>query len=385
MDTQEPAIQLFVPTYDVEACLDQIKECLEVGWTGLGYKTIEFESAWASYTGLPHAHFLNSSTVGLQLALKVLKQTENWEDDSEIITTPITFVSTNHAILIENLVPKFCDVDETLNLNPESVRASITPKTKAIMFVGVGGSAANYLEISAIAKEFELKFIVDAAHMAGTFIGDKHAGFDADVTIFSFQAVKNLPTADSGMICFKEELLDGIVRKYSWLGIDKDTFARINTVGGNYKWQYDVPYLGYKANGNSIMAGIGLAQLPKLENDNKKRREISRLYEKMLLGIPGVSFIPQDANSISAQHLFIIRVNNGKRNELIDFLSDRKIFVGVHYMSNLRYAVYEKFRTSCPVAEKLDEEIISLPLHIRLSEADVKRVCNAIVEFFDFR
>lgn len=117
------AIQLFQPTFRVEECLAQIRECLEVGWTGIGFKTNEFESAWKDYTGLPHAHFLNSATSGLHLALQLLKDKYGWEDGDEVITTPLTFVSTNHAILYSNLRPIFADVDEFLCLDRRRGRA----------------------------------------------------------------------------------------------------------------------------------------------------------------------------------------------------------------------------------------------------------------------
>src|SRR5881394_596340 len=113
-------IHLFVPSFRVDECLAGIRECLEKGWTGLGFKTVEFEAAWAAYTGLPHAHFLNSATAGLHLAVKLLKEQHGWADGDEIITTPLTFVSTNHAILYERMRPVFADVDEYLCLDPAS-------------------------------------------------------------------------------------------------------------------------------------------------------------------------------------------------------------------------------------------------------------------------
>src|SRR5207344_2772886 len=92
------SIQLFVPTFRIEETLAEIRECLEKGWTGLGFKTVEFEEAWKRYTNLPHAHFLNSATAGLHLAVRLLKESDGWREGDEIITSPLTFVSTNHAI-----------------------------------------------------------------------------------------------------------------------------------------------------------------------------------------------------------------------------------------------------------------------------------------------
>jgi len=115
-------VQLFVPTFQIEECLKEIRECLEKGWTGLGFKTIQFEEAWKTYSGLPHAHFVNSATAGLHLAVNVLKKRLGWQDGDEIISTPITFVSTNHAILYEKLKPVFADVDEFVCLDPKDVK-----------------------------------------------------------------------------------------------------------------------------------------------------------------------------------------------------------------------------------------------------------------------
>ena len=161
-------IQLFKPYFRKEEILQEIGECLDKGWTGMGYKTLEFENKWCDYTGLPHSHFLSSNTVGLHLAIKILKEENGWNDGDEIITTPLTFVSTNHAILYENLTPVFSDVDEYLCLDPESVLEKITNRTKAVLFVGIGGNPGNLNEIEEICRQKDLRLILDAAHMAGT-------------------------------------------------------------------------------------------------------------------------------------------------------------------------------------------------------------------------
>jgi len=276
------AINIFVPTFRTDEILEQIRECLEIGWTGLGFKTVEFENQWKHYTGLPNAHFLSSNTVGLHLALNIFKEKYHWADGDEIITTPLTFVSTNHAILYERLKPVFADVDDYLCLDPYSVQKAITPKTRAVMFVGIGGNCGRYEEIVRICKDHNLKLILDAAHMAGTKFRGKHIGGEADVVVFSFQAVKNLPTADAGMICFADSELDELARKKSWLGINKDTYQRFNKDKSSYKWRYDVETIGFKYHGNSIMAAMGLVQLKYLEEDNAYRRKLAELYDQKL-------------------------------------------------------------------------------------------------------
>jgi dTDP-4-amino-4,6-dideoxygalactose transaminase len=118
-------INLFTPKFRKEEILEHISECLDKGWTGLGYKTLEIENQWKKYTGLPNAHFINSNTSGLHLAIKILKDANKWNEGDEIITTPLTFVSTNHVIIYENLKPIFADVDEFLCLDPRSIEKNI--------------------------------------------------------------------------------------------------------------------------------------------------------------------------------------------------------------------------------------------------------------------
>jgi len=229
-------IQLFVPTFRIEETLSEIRECLEKGWTGLGFKTVQFENAWKDFTQLPYAHFLGSATFGLHLAVLLLKEKYGWADGDEIITTPLTFVSTNHAILYENMQPVFADVDDMLCLDPDSIVQRITPKTRAVIFVGLGGNTGQLRKVVEVCREHNLQLILDAAHMTGTrWKTGEHIGAEADVSVFSFQAVKNLPTADSGMICFRDADLDEAVRKWTWMGINKDTYARTASQGA-YKW-----------------------------------------------------------------------------------------------------------------------------------------------------
>lgn len=369
-------INLFTPTYRVNECLDQIKECLEVGWTGIGFKTVKFEEEWKKYTNLNNAHFLNSATAGLHLAIEILKEENGWNDDDEVISSPITFVSTNHAILYCNLKPIFADIDEYGCLCPKSVLSKITNKTKAIMFVGLGGNTGQYLEIEKICKEKNLSLILDAAHMAGTKLNNETPGKNADVIVYSYQAVKNLPTFDSGMICFKDEKLDKIARKKSWLGINKDTFSRTQNLG-NYKWKYDIEYTGYKYNGNSVAAAVGLVQLKYLDEDNDFRREICSIYQKNLSSSTKFKIVETPENCKSSKHLFQILINN--RDEIINNLNENKIFPGVHYINNCNYKMFNSDKNSnLYKAIEFSDKTLSLPLNLRMTKNDVDYICDIL-------
>jgi dTDP-4-amino-4,6-dideoxygalactose transaminase len=375
-------IQLFVPKFRNEEVLEHIDECLTKGWTGLGFKTLDLETKWKEYTKFENAHFLNSNTSGLHLALKILKDTNKWLDNDEIITSPMTFVSSNHSILYNDLKPVFADVDEFLCLDPKSVLEKITKKTKAILFIGIGGNVGQYSKILEISKKHNLKLILDAAHMSGTFIKNnkdevEHVGLDSDVTVFSFQSVKNLPTADSGMICFKSKDHDTLVRKLSWLGIDRDTFQRTNEKG-NYKWEYDLIDVGYKYHGNSIMASMGLVGLKYLEEDNQKRRDLCDLYDSFFknTNIEPIKTSPETFKS--SRHLYQVKVKN--RNQIMEGLNGVGIYPGVHYRDNTHYKMYNNQYGKCPNSLFISEQIISLPLHLNLSKDDIEYVSKSLID-----
>lgn len=373
-------VRLFVPTYDIDECLAEIRDCLQIGWTGAGFKTEEFEVAWTKYTKLDNSLFINSNSIGLLIALESLKIDRGWDDGDEVITTPLTFVSTNHAILQSKLEPVFCDIDESLNLDPEKVEKAITKKTRALMFVGIGGNPANYLEILGLCKKNNIALILDAAHMVGTRNEQGFIGSEADFVVSSFQAVKNLPTADSGMLNSHDAKLMDLARKLSWLGISTSTYER-NSKKGGYKWEYDVDFVGYKANGNSVMAALALVQLRKLKADNEFRRSVAFKYENALSNIDQIRVVQHnEENYSSARHLFQIRILDKSREATVQKLNEMGVDVGVHYRLNTRYKPYLRFEANTPKAIEIEPQLISLPLHMRLTEGDIEQVINSVVK-----
>jgi dTDP-4-amino-4,6-dideoxygalactose transaminase len=364
-------IQVFVPKFRIDECLAEIRECLEKGWTGLGFKTIAFEKAWSKYSGLPFSHFLNSATSGLHLAVYMLRTKHGWAEGDEIITTPLTFVSTNHAILYEKMKPVFADVDQYLCLDPDDIERKITPRTRAVIFVGLGGNTGQYERVVEICKQHNLALILDAAHMAGTRLNGRHVGGGADCAVFSFQAVKNLPTADSGMICWDNAEDDERARKVAWLGINKDTYSRTSSQG-SYKWMYDVEEVGFKYHGNSVMAALGLVSLKYLDQDNAVRRSLAALYQQHLGQSNAVQCVPVAPDCESARHFFQIRVRN--RDEVMVALNTADIFPGVHYRDNTEYRMYASGKDACPNATAASSEVISLPMHMQMTPADADRI-----------
>lgn len=369
-------IQVLKPLYRTDEVLEEIRKCLEIGWTGMGFRTDELEKEWCAYTGAPYAHFLNSATSGLHLALNVYRVAEGWQDGDEVITTGMTFVSTNHAILYERMVPVFADIDDYGCIDPEEFEKLITPRTRAIIFVALGGNTGQLPRVREICKAKGIKLILDAAHLSGAKLNGEDPLLMADVTVHSFQAVKNMPTADSGMITFMTPELDQLARQLSWLGIDKSTAQR--SQGGTYKWRYDVPNVGFKYHGNSIMASMGIVALRYLDEDNARRRELSSQYAQALGGKNGIGFVPEPDGLLHPRHTFQVLVEG--RDELILSMHEAKIFPGVHYINNADYTPYVPYRRPLPKTEYFSDNVISLPLHLHMSEDDVARVCDVVLK-----
>jgi len=179
------------------------------------------------------------------------------------------------------------------------------------------------------------------------------------------------------MICFQDSELDREARKWSWMGINKDTFTR--TAGsGPYKWKYDVEHPGFKYHGNAIMASLGLVGLRYLDRDNAYRRQLACWYDDALAGIPSVTRIPQREEVLNSRHLYQILVAG--RDEVMRQLNERAIYPGVHYADNTAYRMYEYAAGKCPRAADASARVISLPMHLGLSEEDVRRVAAALGE-----
>ena len=216
--------------------------------------------------------------------------------------------------------------------------------------------------------------------MAGTRVDGVVPGTweGVDVTVYSYQAVKNLPTADSGMICFADGKYDEICRKLTWLGINKDTYARSGEKG-TYKWKYEVEYLGYKDHGNSIMAAIGLVELKYLDEGNAYRRELVKYYNELLEGNKNIKIIRAPHEDECSFHIYEIEVDD--REGLLEFLQKNDIYPGVHYRDNTEYKMYSYDYGKCPNAHKVSQRIITLPLHLELTKDDVKKIAEKVLEF----
>jgi perosamine synthetase len=367
-------IQLFKPNIS-EKAIKAVNKVLRSGWIGLGPKTAEFEKKFAKYVGAKYAVALNSCTAALHLALIV----SGIKEGDEVITTPLTFVSTNHVILYQRAIPVFADVDsKTYCIDPKSIEKMITRKTKAIIAMHYSGHPCDLNKIYKIAKKYNLIVIEDAAHACGSSYKDKKIG-SFGLTCFSLHAVKNLPVGDGGMITTNSREQYERLKKLRWLGIDKSTYSRTTAdkkKPGAYAWQYDVPETGYKYHMNDISAAIGIEQLKLLDKQNTYRQKLAAIYNRELNhpDIISLPYVAQDV--ITSQHLYVIQVK--KRNDLIARLKANSIAPGVHYTPNNTYPMYRKYRADTKNTEEVAKNIISLPMHTLLTKKDVYKVIKII-------
>jgi len=354
--------------------IDAVADVINSGWIGLGPRTKEFEEKFAEFIGIKHAIALNSATAGLHLALKLL----NLQKGSEIITTPLTFISTAFSPLYCNLKPVFADIQEdTLNIDLEDIKKKITPKTKAIIPVHYGGHPCDMKEIQEIAEENDLMIIEDAAHACGSEYNNKKIG-SLNLTVFSFAAIKNLSTGDGGMLTTNNDLFNERLRKLRWMGITSSTFSR--TSKDNYKWDYDVEEIGYKFHPTDIQSAIGLVQLRKLEKSNNLRNKIFKKYNDEFEKIDWIKTPIHKSNIKSSCHNYTIKIDKN-REQLIKYLDAIGISAGVHYKPLYLHSFFKNMKVDCPVTDSVWKKIVTLPMYPSMIEEEVNQVINAVKSF----
>lgn len=368
-------IPVFRPSMG-EAEIKAVGEVIKSGWIGLGPKTKEFEDKFAAYMGCKYAVAMNSATAALHLAMTVMEV-----EGGEVITTPMTFVSTNHAILYNNAEPVFCDIEpDTLNMDAGKIEALVTKRTKAIMVVHYGGYAADMDKVLDIAKRRNLKVVEDAAHACGGEYRNRKLGTIGDLGCFSFHAVKNLSTGDGGMVVTDDPAIYARLMKLRWVGISKDTWSRKDKNTKEYSWYYNIEELGFKYHMNDLTAAIGLVQLGKLDAMNKKRTEISKSYTAAFssnkkIGLPAV----KNYMTRPACHNYVIKVED--RDGLNAYLKQKGISTGVHYIPNNNYDMYKKFRGATPIAGAVWKKLLTLPLFPDLKPEETELIRSSVLDF----
>ena len=382
-------IPLFRPALDQRE-IKAVTAVLQSGWIGSGPRVEEFEVKFARFVGAKHAIAVSSASSALQLALQGL----NLKPGSEVISPSLTFIATNHAILLNQLKPVFCDIDpDTLCADPDSIASRITSKTKAVIVMHYGGHPADLTPIVKLCRQRKVYLIEDCAHATGSYYyasrhntsvtakyyHHHHVGTFGVLGCFSFAAIKNLTTGDGGMIVTDSKQLADRLKVLRWSGISRDTWHR--TSRKQYSWEYDITAVSGKHQMNDIAAAIGLVQLTKLKQNNSKRRTLTRRYNLKLKQIPWLTLPVLKSGVASSHHNYVIKVTPKIRNKLIDHLNDQSIATSVHYIPTHHYSLYRRFATKLPVTDQVWRQILLLPLYPDLTYRQQDQIIAAIHHF----
>jgi perosamine synthetase len=358
---------LFRTVIDEEA-IAKAAETIRSGWVAPGPRTREFEQAFARFIDVPHCVAVASGTEAVHLGLRLL----DLPPGAEVVTTPVTFVATNHSILYEGGRPVFADIQrETGNLDPSSVAAKITEHTKAIVIVHYGGYPCDIDELYALAADHGLPIVEDCAHACGASYKGKKIGSHGAIHAFSFSPAKNLATPGGGAITLQDGDHAERLRRVRNLGVSQDSLRRAETKG---TWDYDVTEVGFRASMNDVSAAIALVQLEKLDVANARRAEITALYEERLKKVPGVGLLNLRGDRETNNYLFSVLVE--ERDALVEKLKRADIESAVHFRRNDLFRMYDE--QELPNTEWFWRRQLSLPIHLALSDEEVQRVCDTI-------
>jgi UDP-4-amino-4-deoxy-L-arabinose-oxoglutarate aminotransferase len=354
-----------------------VTECLKSQWITTGPLCKIFEEQFQNLTGAKHAVSVVSATAGMHLSLMSLGIREG----DEVITPSMTFASTINMIALLGARPVFVDVHyDTLNIKADDIEEHITSKTKAIIPVHFAGAPADMLRVREVADRHRLAVIEDAAHAVGTRCRGTHAGGFGGIAIFSFHPLKNITTGEGGMITHSDDVLDKKLRALRFHGIERDAWKRYGK-GGNP--EYDIEEPGYKYNLTDIQAALGIAQLGRLKELNRRRVELVNLYREGLGNMEGLE-LPGDPpySHTHSHHLFVVKILAMERSLFMERLSEYNIGYGLHFPAcHLLKYVKTRFGVMVlPETERAAQEILSLPLFPDMTNDDVAYVCVAVRE-----
>jgi dTDP-4-amino-4,6-dideoxygalactose transaminase len=351
--------------------LAQVKEAFEYGYFGLAYKVVEFEEALAKYLGAKHVLATNSGTSALHLVLDALGIGKG----DEVIVPSLTFVASFQAISATGATPIPCDVyPDTLLVDIEDVQRCITPRTRAIMPVHYASNPCDMDRLMDISAKHDIRIVEDAAHALGSLYKGKMIGSFGDIACFSFDSIKNITCGEGGAIVCRDAQLADLMRQKRLCGMDRKSQAEISKDRSS---SYEVRVQGYRYHMSNINAGIGLAQMDKLDGFIARRKEICKRYDESFKKNPLIKCLDIDYDN-AAPHIYVIRVQNGQRDNLMKYLKEQDIETGINYTPNHLHLLYRNQSRALPHTEKAYREILTLPLHFKLSDQDVSQVIKAV-------
>lgn len=355
------------------------QDALEAGWLGMGKLSRDFEVAVEEYVGGHDRRVVstNSCTEALHLAGRLI----GLGAGDEIICPSFTYVAGHQAMSRTGADVVFCDVEpDRLTVDPASVEALVTDRTKALMAVDFLGFPVQMAELQRIADKHGLRIIEDAAHAFGTETDRGRVGAFGDITCFSFGPVKMITTLEGGAVVTGNAADVQPLRELRHLGIDSDTDARYKN---QRNWDFDVVRQGYRCHLGSVPAAIGLAQMPLVDTFIANRQDYCRYYDEGLADVEGLELFDTDWKGV-APYIYVVRVREPQhRQALIDHLKSRGIATGIHYAGAHEFSFYrDSRRGDLTQTELAASQVLTLPLHPFMERETLDRVVDGIRSFF---
>jgi perosamine synthetase len=363
-----------------------VLEVLDSGWLTTGARTKRFEQLFADRVGVAHAVAMNSATAAMHLALEAL----GIGPGDEVIVPTWTFAASAEVVVYLGARPVLVDIDRrTLNATPETIVAAVTPRTRAVIAVHVGGLPMEIERLVALLEPMNIAVIEDSAHAFPSRIGGptgRYAGTIGRAGAYSFYATKTITTGEGGMLVTDDEAIASRARVMSLHGISRDAWNRYTASGS---WYYEIEDAGYKYNMTDIAAAIGIIQLERADELLVARKELAGCYTGRLARPPLSELLelPPDADDGShAWHLYVVRLARDRismdRGQVIDALKGLGIGTSVHFIPLHLHPYYRKRwgydATDFPVATGEYQRAISLPIWPGMSMADVERVGDSL-------
>jgi perosamine synthetase len=352
--------------------LKDLKNTLNSKWINTGPKEKEFRNLLKKRFKAKHAVATNSGTSSLRCALASL----NIGPGDEVISTPYTWLATNTAILEQGAKPVFVDINyDDLNISTEEIEKKITKKTKAIMCVHYAGNPVDLEKINKISKNYNIPVIEDCAHAMGSEYKNLPIGSGKNICCFSFQCVKIVTCGDGGAIMCNNSRIYNILQSKIWYGFNKEKkkINFLNPISENPLG------LGFKMNMNDIVATFACVAMEGLDEALRKRKIIGDLYKKEFMNLKKIKLINYKKDRKPNYQIFPIYVKN--RSEFAKFMWKNNVQVNINNRRNDVYTIFGGINKKLTNLNKVDREVILLPLHLGLKKKDIEKIIGLVLKY----
>ena len=353
----------------IEEVTEKLKDIWSAKWlTNNGPQHSMLEAELEKFLKVPYLSLFNNGTIALIVACQSLRLS------GDVITTPFTFAATPHVLSWNNIQPIFCDVDkETMNIDAEKIESMITPRTTAILPVHVFGTPCNVEKIQEVADRYGLKVIYDAAHAFGVEIGGEGIGNFGDISMFSFHATKLYHTVEGGALTHNDKNLKPRIDLLKNFGIKNEDEVVMPGINGKL---------------NEVSAAIGRIMLNYVADERQKRIALHEVYNSELAEVEGVKLMPKVADNVKLNYqYYVIRIDEkifGKsRDEVYDEFKKYNVYTRKYFHPLCsEFTCYRQLNSArkenLPIANKIADQVLSMPMYGELSADDVKKICDIL-------